>query len=75
LNDEFEIKGTFIIDYKIMIYDRWGQLLFESDDIEKSWDGKFNNSLCPVGDYYYQVQVKGTSGNRDFINGTVSIIR
>lgn len=42
VNDSFSGKGVFIKEYKMMIYDRWGNLVFFSNDINDAWDGKAN---------------------------------
>ncbi len=48
-------RGRFSLDY-FRIYNRWGQLIFETDDIEVGWDGTFENTPQPVGTYVYDVQ-------------------
>jgi gliding motility-associated-like protein len=35
------------------IFDRWGQLIFTTDDVAKGWDGKFGGRDCPEGMYAY----------------------
>lgn len=40
INDEFTIHGMFVTTYHIAIFNRWGQEVFSSDDVNKSWDGK-----------------------------------
>ncbi|MEA3496795.1 MAG: PKD domain-containing protein, partial [Bacteroidota bacterium] len=75
VNDSFQIKGTFIIEYNIKIYNRWGEQVFESNDIHNSWDGKYKGKVCPVGAYYYQIYAKGTMGKRESLKGSVIILR
>ncbi len=41
--------------YNMMIYNKWGQEIFKSDDVNTGWDGNFNGKLCPVGVYVYSV--------------------
>ncbi|MEA3497177.1 MAG: PKD domain-containing protein, partial [Bacteroidota bacterium] len=65
INNSFQIKGTFIIEYNIKIYNRWGEQVFESNDIHDSWDGKYKGKVCPVGAYYYQIYAKGTMGRKE----------
>jgi gliding motility-associated-like protein len=47
LNDGFKALGIGIAQFKLQIFDRWGVLIFESDDINKAWDGSVNGK----GDY------------------------
>ena len=58
-NELFVIKGNNIIDYEINIYNRWGELLFNSKDINISWDGKYNNQVVPEGSYFYTIDIYG----------------
>ena len=58
-NEFFVIKGNNIIDYEINIYNRWGELLFNSKDINISWDGKYNNQVVPEGSYFYTIDIYG----------------
>lgn len=47
INDGFKALGIGIKEFNLQIYDRWGALIFESDDINKAWDGSINGN----GDY------------------------
>ncbi len=47
LNDGFKALGIGISQFKLQIFDRWGALIFESDDINRAWDGSVNGK----GDY------------------------
>lgn len=55
LNDTFKIMGVGIKKFKLEIYNRWGELLFESNNLEDEWDGKYNGKLVPRGTYVYKV--------------------
>ena len=41
------------------IFDRWGDLLFESDDIQKHWDGYFNGRKVEENRYLYHIEIIG----------------
>ena len=43
-NNEFVIEGESLDEYEIKIFNRWGESVFESSDINKSWNGKVNNT-------------------------------
>lgn len=54
INDNFfPIEINAISKATLIIYNRWGQKLFESNNIEKGWDGKYNDSMCVDGVYYW----------------------
>ncbi|MBT7825034.1 MAG: T9SS type B sorting domain-containing protein, partial [Bacteroidetes bacterium] len=75
INDHFQIKGVFINEFNIQIFNRWGEKLFESDDMNMKWDGSFNGRICPVGIYYYQILAKGSENHNNQLSGSISLIR
>lgn len=66
-------------DYKMLIYDRWGQLVFESSDILQSWDGYYKGKMCPVGAYTYIISFRKPEGKslvqKIPFRGMVTLIR
>ncbi len=74
LNDSLDIKGLFINEYHIRIYDRWGTLVFESHNIKDSWNGSFKGAK-PINDVYkYLIDVKGVDNNLYFFQGNVTVL-
>ena len=77
LNDVFKIKTVIeISEFKLVIYDRWGEMIFESDDINKGWDGTYKGKAVPFDVYIYQltVTIKNTS-NQIKKTGRVTVVR
>jgi gliding motility-associated-like protein len=62
LNQYFQIKGNKIdpYDFSMQIFNRWGELIFESKNIAFGWDGTYtqNNYAAPSGVYTYQVRYR-----------------
>ncbi len=58
LNDVFKPVTIGVTDYTMYIFDRWGNLLFTSKDVEQGWDGTFKGKLCPVDVYVYKLEYK-----------------
>lgn len=56
VNDRFDVlhAGTFV-DYSMRVYDRWGSLIFVSDQPTQAWDGSFREKPCPDGVYAWTV--------------------
>ncbi len=73
-NELFVIKALFVETFNIKIFDRWGEQLFESDIIEKYWDGTCKNTKVQQGTYYYQIEVLGSDGNFFEKSGTVEVL-
>ena len=75
-NDVFKPVYENIGYYKLYIFNRWGQLLFESDDVEHSWDGKFKGRECSNGVYVFLAEYEDNlSGEVITVNGSVSILK
>jgi gliding motility-associated-like protein len=75
INDDFGVKITNLKNYRIQIFNRYGQQLYEAKDILKRWDGLFNGNPVPVGTYYYVIT--GITLNDDALKegGYVTILR
>lgn len=79
LNDTFGAVGEGIIEYNMQIFDRWGNLIFESNDMKVQWDGTYHNELVPNGVYVYKIDAKGPAINGNFKklihkNGNVTVV-
>ena len=76
VNDLFSIKGQGVQNYALEIFNRWGQLVFQSDDLDIAWNGEYRGSQVPVGTYVYQVKALNVSGDHTIVkNGHVVLIR
>lgn len=66
-----------IENYQLQIFNRWGQKLFETNDLSKGWDGTFNGKKEPVGISIYLLQFKNSHNDKNYktAKGTVAIIR
>jgi gliding motility-associated-like protein len=58
INETFLIQGGGIKDFSIRIFNRWGEEVYFSEDIEKAWDGTFKGESVPSGVYYFNVNLK-----------------
>lgn len=74
-NDEFLLKYYGINFLNIRIYSRWGEIVFESDDKDFHWDGRYKNLPVPEGVYVWVVDAKGENGLKYPSSGTVTLIR
>ncbi|WP_075601894.1 PKD domain-containing protein [Saccharicrinis aurantiacus] len=61
--------------YKLQIFNRWGQLLYESTDIEEGWSGFFNNQLSPQAVYVWKASGVYNSGRSFNDAGSVLLVR
>ena len=63
VNDVFTIDGKAITDFNLTIVNRWGNTIFESNDINTSWDGTADGTPCLDGTYFYIIKAKSTSND------------
>ena len=76
INDYFNVIGQGLTNYTIEIYNRWGQMVFKSNDMSVKWDGNFRNKKAPAGTYVYKVNsVDFGSEIRLIKSGSVSLVR
>lgn len=77
MNDTFKGTGIGVKDYSLMIYDRWGNLVFISNDLETGWDGRFNSgeevSLQDV--FVWKVNLRDDNNKYHDYAGTVSLVK
>lgn len=57
---------------QVQIFNRWGDIVFESDDYQNNWNGKFGGQILPDGTYYYVINLGGSLGR---LTGPVTIVR
>ncbi|GAB5554783.1 MAG: hypothetical protein Sapg2KO_43740 [Saprospiraceae bacterium] len=60
INDEFKIffpDGVVITEFTMQVFDRWGGMLFSTQDTEAAWDGKKGDLLVPTGAYIWRMQL------------------
>jgi gliding motility-associated-like protein len=77
VNDSFTGKGIFIKEFEMSIFDRWGNLIYKTDDIDKPWDGKVNKGNQPAQQdvYIYSVVVTDFKLLKHTYRGTVTLIK
>ena len=61
--------------YFVQVYNRWGELLWETEDKYLGWDGLYNGQKAPQGVYVWHVKVKGYDGEDYTYEGTVTLLR
>jgi len=76
LNDLFRIKYPFVVQqFNMVVYNRYGQKIFETNDINKGWDGSYNGAEQPAGAYIWIISMTDIDGRKKNINGSVLLVR
>lgn len=76
INDTFTGNGIFITDFEMSIFDRWGNLVYHTEEINKPWDGKVKQGkeLGLRDTYVYQIKVTDFKSNKHSYKGTVTLV-
>jgi gliding motility-associated-like protein len=77
MNNVFIPVSVFIdaTDYYFAVYNRWGQMIFETSDISQGWDGTLEGQLCQQGVYVYSIKYKNSQNKFIEKNGTITLMR
>ena len=67
-NDEFRVVYRSIKEFHIWVYNRWGKLVYKSEDPAKGWDGTINGRPAAPGAYYYVIRALGTDAESNYIS-------
>ncbi len=74
----FRVFGKYFKEFRLRIYNRWGELIFESKKQSEGWDGTYNGEPMPIGSYPYTLEYKGFYDTTDKVyikKGAVTVIR
>lgn len=77
-NDEFRVFTKMVEEFEINIYDRYGNVVFSSQDINFRWDGTMNGNggePMPEGVYVYRIQATTFNGSELDETGTITLLR
>jgi gliding motility-associated-like protein len=74
-NPIFAPKGGNIKEYHLLIFNRWGELLFESFNFNVGWDGTYGGEVCQDGTYVWVIEYTDGNNNKDRLYGHVNLLR
>jgi gliding motility-associated-like protein len=75
VNDQFFAYGTKVNEFELLVFDRWGMLIFQSNDINKGWDGTLKGNPCQQDVYVWKITYNDQRNKRHRMIGHVSLIR
>jgi len=73
-NREFKPVISFVNDYSLMIYDRWGGLVYKSNDPLQGWNGSLNGIVCKKGTYVYYLKYRTKENKLIEKSGQINLI-
>lgn len=76
INDELRIivRGMATLNF-FRVYNRWGELVFSTSDIDKGWNGQYKGKPQPLGVYVYVLDAATSTGKKIFKQGNITLIR
>jgi gliding motility-associated-like protein len=74
-NDVFFPVFAGVEEFQLQIYNRWGELLFESQDVNVGWDGYYRGQMAQQGVYVWRAQVTFTDGKQVIRAGDLTLLR
>jgi gliding motility-associated-like protein len=79
-NDLFFIYGRGVEEMRLRIFNRWGELIFETTDQSQGWDGTYRGELLNPDVFVYELRMNFCDGSRldsgnSFRKGSVTLIR
>ena len=64
-----------VLTFNMQIFNRWGELMYETNDEQKSWDGQFNSSFVPQGVYVYLISITDIYDKEYHFKGDLLLIK
>jgi gliding motility-associated-like protein len=75
LNDIFNVYGQYIITFEMRIFNRWGEMMYVTEELDKGWNGFFKGNLMPEGTYVFRATISDQVGRTFDRSGTVLLLR
>lgn len=74
-NDLFMAQGTNIEEFELLVFDRWGTMVFKTNNMQSGWDGTINGVEAKQDVYVYKIQYTTNHREKESIEGHVSLLK
>ena len=74
-NDLFRVRGNNLAEIELEVYNRWGQMVFKTNEINQGWDGTFQGKKADPGVFVYHLTVICLDRQEFYTQGNVTLIR
>lgn len=74
-NDVLHVKGEGVVWIQFEIYNRWGNKVFESNDLSMGWDGTYKGQMQNTGVFVYILEAEFENGERIKKSGDITLLR
>ena len=73
-NDEFEIIGENIKSFELWIYNRWGEEIYHTTEINNFWDGKYAGNKCKIDSYIWAIEYFDFDNTFNSVRGHINLL-
>ena len=74
-NTVFYPFSEYVVEYEMSVFNRWGEMVFESTEFQKGWNGTYRDKPCPQDVYVYKILMVYADGNKVTKVGDVTLFR
>jgi gliding motility-associated-like protein len=74
-NEVLYVRGNGIKELRLLLFDRWGSVVFESTDVNIGWDGTYKGKDCEVGIYAYTLEARLFDNKKINKKGEITLVR
>lgn len=75
MNDGFRAWCTEMAEFRLLIFNRWGELIFSSNRTDEAWDGTYKDRESPIGTYVWRIDCREITGRAQTLYGHVTLLR
>lgn len=75
INDQFFALGKDLRTFRLYVFNRWGEKIFETERLEGRWDGTYQGVESPIDTYVWRVDYSGMDGKEHTLFGHVNLVR
>jgi len=74
LNDTFDVRARFVTDYTMDIFNRWGELIFHTENIDTGWNGLYRGETVPQGTYIMKLRLIDEAGQQTTRESSILVL-
>jgi gliding motility-associated-like protein len=75
LNDLFLTRATEVGEFRLLVFNRWGEEIFASTALDRGWDGTYQGVASPIGTYAWRIDLREINGTQRTVFGHVNLVR
>ncbi|MGE0562579.1 MAG: gliding motility-associated C-terminal domain-containing protein [Flavobacteriales bacterium] len=75
INEVFKAKGSNVEEFNLKIFNRWGEMIYESEDIDEGWNGSYQGEIVQQDVYIWIIHYRDSRDGKKSLTGKVSILK